>query len=263
MCCGFRSFCFSLLFSCKSETGWKWVGLKVFCGPLMYWISPKVGECPASEWCDFGTCSDIFLSWDGGFLHLNSLQLPVLQSSCCFLNDFSLLHLKAKQTNRNNKKSAKSIAESKYFIWFYVEADFENLRPLCAPSPILTGCQWRSEYFPGGDFWGLDPGNAKPYSEGWAGCETCTLCLAGLGLCPGVGAVGSPEGARDKCVTQKKQILTSGNKNDSRSPSGIFTEWGLETGLEWRPGCILNAGAAFKQLCNLECEWRQFFWPSG
>jgi len=101
---------------------------------------------------------------------------------------------------------------------------------------------------------GISEDPAKPCSEGWADCKTCALCLAGLGLCPGEGAVGSPEGGRDKCAPQKKQILTSSIKNDSRSPSGIFAEWGLETGLAWRPGCILNAGAAFKQLCNLECE---------
>lgn len=57
---GFRSFWFSLLVSALN-----WLGLKMFCRPLMCLISSKVGKCPASDWWVFGTCSDLLLCWDG------------------------------------------------------------------------------------------------------------------------------------------------------------------------------------------------------
>lgn len=93
----------------RSPVTLKWVGLKVLCRPLLYCISLKVGKCPGSEWCGFGTCSDIWLCWDGGGLAFGSdPAFPVLQSSCWLLTDFSLLNLKTKQTNRTNKKQQKA-----------------------------------------------------------------------------------------------------------------------------------------------------------
>lgn len=52
-------------FLCWPPITLKWLGLKMFVRPLMYFISLKVGKCPASDWWFFGACSDILLSWDG------------------------------------------------------------------------------------------------------------------------------------------------------------------------------------------------------
>lgn len=93
----------------RSPVTLKWVGLKVLCRPLLYCISLKVGKCPGSEWCRFGTYSDIWLRWDGGGLAFGlDPAFLVLQSSCWLLTDFSLLNLKTKQTNRTNKKQQKA-----------------------------------------------------------------------------------------------------------------------------------------------------------
>lgn len=55
-------------------------------------------------------------------------------------------------------------------------------------------------------------------------------------------------------VAPKKQIFNGVARMTAKPLLIILQNRLWKNGLECRPGCILNAGAALRQLYNLECE---------
>lgn len=113
------------VFLCWSPITLKWLGLKMLCRPLMYFISLKVGKCPANDWCFFGTCSDILLSWDGEGSYI-WIWSSVPCAANLLLASYWLFALKFIKKKKEKKKEQQKVQQTWNISGFVLKLKFKT-----------------------------------------------------------------------------------------------------------------------------------------
>lgn len=105
----------------------------------MYFISSKVGKCPASDWWVFGTCSDLLLCWDGeGSYPGIGSSLPCAARLLLASHWLFALKFMKKRQGKRNKKSRPEVFQ--LILCWGLNLKFQN-RQVCTSflfSPCLV-----------------------------------------------------------------------------------------------------------------------------